>query len=257
MVRPPRRHLFSTQDPSQPHCSGVADLGIKVLDDPVGLDAVTNKTPVFSFRFLVLYTIFPKITAMVVTDFKGPQPNGESRPVASANSGHRQTVPSPAEQDIANQIHELPPPYEPSMHSILIPSTTHEDNAAHRDSKRASQETITRASAVDSEGYQRTSKMTWDEKDANGYWDKYDRDTGACFSSSGGCCFSKRDGCCFSDREACCFSDRNACCFSDRDACCFSDNDACCFSDNGGCCFSGRTKETTWWLIPTMGTFCK
>ncbi|KAM3428094.1 hypothetical protein NHJ13734_008725, partial [Beauveria thailandica] len=60
--------------------------------------------------------------------------------------------------------------------------------------------------SIDRHGYQRAAKMTmtWDEKDASGYWAKHEHETGACCSRRGGCVFSDRGGCCFSDREACC-----------------------------------------------------
>ncbi|ATY62731.1 hypothetical protein A9K55_008776 [Cordyceps militaris] len=192
---------------------------------------------------------------MVVTDFKGDQSDSKApRTVASSQSGHRQTVPCEAEDGSSHELHDLPPPYEAGSSS-----------SQHRDrhdavSDRSSSSTH-RASAsmlrVDQAGYQPPSKMTWDEKDASGYWARHDGSTGACCSARGGCCFSDRDACCFSDRDACCFSDRDACCFSDRGACCFSDHGACCFADHGACCFAGTAPGGRWRPVPSTGTLFK
>ncbi|KAJ6781237.1 hypothetical protein PWT90_05100 [Aphanocladium album] len=203
---------------------------------------------------------------MVVTDFKGEQAGANSplRTVASSNSGHRQTVPSEAEDDNTHHIHEAPPSYEASFHheanspGNARTTATRDDVSAHSvhrtHSRRSSQPS---RSSVNKEGYKATDNMNWEEKDATGYWDKYENETGACCSRRGGCVFSDRDGCCFSDREACCFSDRDGCCFSDRGACCFSDNGGCCFADNDACCFSGTLPGGKWKPIPSLGTLFK
>ncbi|KAM3456525.1 hypothetical protein MY5147_006250 [Beauveria neobassiana] len=225
---------------------------------------------------------------MVVTDFKGEQqPDKKAQQnVASSRSDYRQTVPSEAEeeQDTSHEMHELPPPYYEATSSIhnnhdpfssnagsrINPQDESSARMIRRPHSSSSTSTSTSTSShdgdsndIDRDGYQRAAKMTmtWDEKDASGYWARHEHETGACCSRRGGCVFSDRGGCCFSDREACCFSDRDGCCFSDRDACCCSEDGGCCFAVSGGCCFSGtRAGGRRRWrpvVVPSTGTLFK
>ncbi|KAM3538754.1 hypothetical protein ARSEF1564_008326 [Beauveria bassiana] len=182
---------------------------------------------------------------MIVTDFKGEQqPDKKAQQnVASSRSDYHQTVPSEGEeeeQDTSHEMHELPPPYDEATSSNHNNHDPFSSNAGSRTSPQdeSSARMIGRPhssssnSSINRNGYQRAAKMTmtWDEKDASGYWAKHEHETGACCSRRGGCVFSDRGGCCFSDREGCCFSDRDGCCFSDRDACCCSEDGGCCFA---------------------------
>jgi hypothetical protein len=94
------------------------------------------------------------------------------------------------------------------------------------------------AATVDTVGYQSTHAMVWDNKEAEGRWDRHTHEPGCCGSTTGGCCFSRRGGCFFSDRDGCCFSDREGCCFSDRGGCCFGDMGGCFCAQGGSCCCS-------------------
>ncbi|OAA38688.1 hypothetical protein BBO_06935 [Beauveria brongniartii RCEF 3172] len=212
---------------------------------------------------------------MVVTDFKEEQPDKKAQQtVASSRSDYRQTVPSEAEEDTSYEMHDYPPPYEASssytthnhdpFSSNVCSTTSPQDQSARMIRRPHSSSSSSRDDgddSIDRDGYQRAAKMTmtWDEKDASGYWAKHEHETGACCSRRGGCVFSDRGGCCFSDREACCFSDRDGCCFSDRDACCCSEDGGCCFAVSGGCCFSGtRAGERRWRRpVPSTGTLFK
>ncbi|KAK3196910.1 hypothetical protein K4F52_000254 [Lecanicillium sp. MT-2017a] len=123
---------------------------------------------------------------MDVTDFKGPAPEGESRAVASSNSGHRQTVPTSAEESAEQEelapapIHDQPPPYDPASAPAPAANNTSTSTATPAQNDDAPTETTrssrhssrSRTSGVNQEGYQSTENMTWEQKDASGYWDR-------------------------------------------------------------------------------------
>lgn len=125
---------------------------------------------------------------MVVSDFKGQPPDGESRPVASINAGHRQTVPTEAEEDAPHHSVDQPPPYEPSAPANNTTATPPQNgptsDAQVEDPEAAEVATASRPpsssglSNVNGDGYQPTQNMTWEQKDAGDYWERYDGLTG-------------------------------------------------------------------------------
>ncbi|KAJ3473860.1 hypothetical protein NLG97_g10098 [Lecanicillium saksenae] len=272
---------------------------------------------------------------MVVNDWKGQSPDGQSRSQASVNAGHRQTVPTAAE-DEATELRDLPPPYDPAsapasrganvqesvnastdvpeavamlgpaQDDILqnasvaadpsvasgqaenaqaggtqvetsvdvtdAPASQVDTDPANHDagpttastpthSVSASPQRSRRSASGNSSGYQANEDMyygmSWEEKDASGYWNQYEGLSGTFSSTRAGCCWSDRDGVFCSDRQGLLCSDHDGCCFSDRNGCCFSDNDGTFCSDNQGCCFSGNAPGKKRKMVPSMGTLCR
>ncbi|KAJ6785964.1 hypothetical protein PWT90_09142 [Aphanocladium album] len=90
---------------------------------------------------------FDYFAAMVVTDFKGQPPDGQSRSLASASAGHRQTVPTPGEDDEASELQELPPPYE----AASAPANNSSNPDENDDAPQSRPENITAASPAQGE----------------------------------------------------------------------------------------------------------